>query len=114
MPIRYYLSLPDPARARGDDPAFSFQSQGAEGLAAELQQALRTDALFARWRARQEDPDAVDPALGATDPAASVHGQQHDLHVDLVATTALPGSILRHRLRLLAGEGWSLKDVSAA
>jgi hypothetical protein len=43
-----------------------------------------------------------------------VRGEQHDLHVDLIAVTALPGSILRHRLRLLAGDGWSLRDVSAA
>ena len=114
MPIRYYLSLPDPERARGGDPELAFRSQGAEALAAELQQALRGDALFQRWRARQDDPDAVDPALGATDPAATVHGAQQDLHVDLVAVTTLPGSILRHRLRLLAGDGWALKDVSAA
>ena len=114
MPIRYYLTLNDPAHARGSDPDLAFRSQGAESLAAELQQALRGNALFERWRARQEDPDAVDPALGATDAAATVRGEQHDLHVDLIAVTSLPGSILRHRLRLLAGEGWSLKDVSAA
>ncbi|HVI25312.1 MAG TPA: hypothetical protein VM576_03845 [Xanthomonadaceae bacterium] len=114
MPIRYHLTLSDPERARGADPALAFRSQGAEGLAAELQQALRTDALFERWRAQQEEPDDVDPALGATDPAATVRGEQHDLHVELVAVTALPGSILRHRLRLLAGDGWSLRDVSAA
>lgn len=114
MPIRYYLTLSDPERARDVDSALSFRSQGAEGLAAELQQALRSGALFERWRARQDDPDEVDPALGATDPAATVRGEQHDLHVDLVAVTSLPASILRHRLRLLAGDGWSLKDVSAA
>ena len=60
MPTRYYISLPDPARARGDDPAFAFDSQGAEGLAAELQDALRADALFQRWRASQEEPDEID------------------------------------------------------
>lgn len=114
MPTRYYLSLPDPARARGSDPAFAFRAQGADGLADELQDALRTDALFERWRVSQDDPDAVDRALGATDPAASVRGEQHDLHVDLIATTSVPGSVLRHRLRLLAGTGWQLKDVSAA
>ena len=114
MPIRYHLTLSDPERARGSDPPLAFRSQGAEGLAEELQQALRTDVLFERWRARQDDPDDVDPALGATDPAATVRGEQHDLHVDLIAVTALPGSVLRHRLRLLAGDGWSLRDVSAA
>lgn len=113
MPIRYYLSLPDPDAARGSDPAFAFRAHGAEGLAQELQQALRSDALFQRWRAAQEDPDAVDPALGATDPAASVQGQQHDLHIDLIATTTIPGRVLKQRLRLLAGSRWTLTDVVA-
>ncbi len=114
MPVRYYLSLPDPQRARGSDPAFAFRSQGAEALAAELQDALRSDALFQRWRAAQQDPDAIDPGLGATDPAATVQGAQDHQHVDLIATSAIPGSVLRHRLRLLAGSGWELRDVTAA
>lgn len=113
MAIRYYLSFPDPVALRnaGD---FAFRSHGADGLAEELQAALREDALFQRWRATQDDPDAVDPALGATDPAASVRGEQHDLKIDLVATTSIPGSILKHRLRLLAGQGWQLRDVTSA
>ncbi len=114
MPTRYYISLPDPARARGDDPAFAFDSQGAEGLAAELQDALRADALFQRWRASQEEPDEIDPALGATDGNATVHGTQADLHIDLVVTTSLASSVLRQRLGLLAGKGWQLRDVTAA
>ncbi len=114
MPTRYYLSLPDPPRARGSDPAFAFSAHGAEGLAAELQDALRSDALFQRWRATLEDPDAVDPALGATDPAATVQGSQDHLQIDLIATSAIPGSVLKHRLRLLAGSGWELRDVTAA
>ena len=52
--------------------------------------------------------------FGATDPAATVTGEQHDLHIDLVATTSMPSGILRHRLALLAGNGWQLRDVSAA
>ena len=114
MPTRYYISLPDPARVRGDDPALAFGSQGAEGLAAELQDALRTDSLFQRWRAGQDDPDGVDPALGATDGHASVRGTQEDLHIDLVVTTSLASSVLRQRLGLLAGKGWQLRDVTAA
>jgi hypothetical protein len=62
----------------------------------------------------QEDPDEVDPALGATDPDASVHGQQQDLHVNLVVTSSIPGTVLKHRLRLLAGSHWELRDVTAA
>ena len=114
MPTRYYISLPDPARARGADAALAFQSQGAEALAGELQDALRSDGLFHRWRIQQDDPDEVDPAFGVTDVHATVRGEQHDLHIDLVATTTLPSSVLRHRLGLLAGSGWQLRDVSAA
>ena len=114
MATRYYISLPDPARARGNDPDLAFHSQGAEGFASELQDALRGDALFQRWRARQDDPDAVDPALGATDPGASVQGSQHDLHVELVVTTSIPGNLLKQRLRWLAGSHWELRDVTAA
>lgn len=114
MPIRYHIALPDPAQARGSDPALSFRSHGADGLAGELREALRSDALFTRWRDAQEDPDEVDPALGVTDPGATVEGSQHDLHIDLVAVTSIPGAVLRHRLRLLAGNGWELRDVSNA
>lgn len=114
MATRYYISLKDPARARGSDPAFSFSAHGAEEFASQFEQALRSDGLFQRWRDAQEDPDAVDPALAAVDPQASVVGQQDDLHVDLIAITSLPGSVFKHRLRLLAGSAWELRDVSAA
>jgi len=113
MRTRYFLRLPEPAKARGNDVLLAFNSEGAEGLAAELQQALREDGLFQRWRARQEDPDAVDPSLGATDPGATVSGEQRTLAIDLVATTDLPGNVFKHRLRLLAGTGWELRDVTA-
>lgn len=112
MPTRFYFRLPDPAR--GSDADLAFKSQGAEGLAAELQDALRSDALFQRWRVKQEDPDEVDPAFGATDASATVQGEQHDLHIDLVVITSLPSAVLRQRLGLLAGDGWQLRDVSAA
>jgi hypothetical protein len=113
MKTRYYLRLPDPAKARGDDRDLSFRSEGAAGLAAEFQQALRTDVLFERWRAKQEHPEDVDPGLGATDPEAVVQGQQHDLAIDLVATTSLPGALFKQRLRWLAGSGWEMRDVRA-
>lgn len=114
MATRYYISLKDPKRARGSDAAYSFSAHGAEEFAAQLQDALRGEAFFKRWRDAQEDPDAVDPALGAIDPDASVRGETEHLHVDLIAVTSLPGSVLKHRLRLLAGSGWELRDVSAA
>ena len=112
MATRYYLSLPDPKNARGT-AGIGFTAHGAEEFAAQLQDALRSTDLFERWRNTQEDPDAVDAALGATDPSATVTGTPRDLRVDLVATTSLPGSILKHRLRLLAGNGWELRDVTA-
>ena len=108
--MRYYLSIPDTSQLDQAGP-FAFRSRGAEGLADELRHALRTDVLFERWRAAQEDPDAVDPSLGATDPAAEVHAEQRDLHIDLVVSTRLPGSLLKERLRLLAGAHWRLSDV---
>jgi hypothetical protein len=114
MANRYYISLPDPIRARGSDAALAFSAHGAEEFAAQLQDALRTTALFERWRKRQDDPDGVDPSYGATDPDATVHGRQDDLHVDLVVTSAIPGNVLKHRLRLLAGSGWELRDVTSA
>ncbi|HZV24379.1 MAG TPA: hypothetical protein VFF93_11500 [Luteimonas sp.] len=114
MRTRYYLTLPDAARARGDEADTAFRAHGAEALARELQDALRDDSLFQRWRAGQPDPDAVDPALGATDPTAVVSAQQRDLQVDLVATTSIPGPVFKQRLRLLAGSGWKLTDVKSA
>jgi len=114
MPTRYYISLPDPEAARGSDAAFAFSAHGADEFAAQLQQALRSDGLFQRWRDAQEDPDEVDAALGATDPQATVGGRQDHLRIDMVVTTSIPGSVFKHRLRLLAGSGWELRDVTAA
>lgn len=113
MPTRYFLRLPEPAEARGTDLELAFKSESAEGLAEEFQQALRGTELFEKWRMRQADPDAIDATLGATDPGATVSGQQDSLAVELVATTSLPGSVFKHRLRLLAGSAWELHDVTA-
>jgi hypothetical protein len=114
MTTRYHLRLPEPDRARGPDPAFAFRSTGAEGIAEELQQALREPALFERWRACQDDPDSIDPGLAVSDPGARVTGEMHGRGVELIATTGLPGTVFKHRLRLLAGSNWELRDVSAA
>jgi len=114
MATRFHITLPDGARARGANPALSFTAQGADAFAEQLQAALSNDAFFQRWRAAQDDPDVVDPSLGATDPNASVHGAQDDLHIDLVVVTTVSGDILRQRMRLLAGSGWQLRDVSKA
>ena len=114
MPQRFHITLADPAAARGADAELSFRAHGADGFASELEAALRTPVLFDAWRQQQEDPDEVDPALGVTYPGAHVSGSQRDLKIDLVVTTSLSGSVLRHRMRLLAGGGWALHDVTAA
>lgn len=111
MSVQYSISLPDPAKARGNDPRLSFSANGAEEFAAQLQAALRTPELFQRWKATLEDAEDVDPALGATDPDATVTGQQADLRINLQATTRLPGELFKQRLRLLAGSHWELRDV---
>lgn len=108
---RYFLTLPDPAAARGPDPELSFTAQSPDGFAAALQAALRTPALYELWRARQPDPEAVDASLGAIDPTAHVEGRQRSLSIDLEVDTNLPGPIVRTRLRWLAGSNWQLRDV---
>jgi len=110
---RYYIRLPKPEAARGDIPELSFTAAGGDAFAEQLQDALRTDALFQRWRGMQDDPDAVDPALGQIDPQATVTGQQSHLAIDLVVRTSLPGNLLKQRLRWLAGSNWELRDVTA-
>ena len=111
---RYYLSIADLAHARGADARFSYDGAGPNDFAAALQQALRSDALFQRWRAVQPDPDAVEASLGATDPAAEVTAKVADLHTNVELDTDLPVSTVRHRLYLLIGSSWQLRDVRAA
>ncbi len=100
-----------PSKARGNDPDLSFHSQGAAGFAEELQDALRSGTLFERWKAKQPDPDAVEPQWGVTDPDATVTGEQKDLRINLVATTRIDSDVFKQRLRLLAGHHWELRDV---
>ena len=50
---RYYLSIADLAHARGADARFAYSGAGPNDFARALQSALRTDALFVRWRAAQ-------------------------------------------------------------
>src|SRR5690606_9089821 len=106
----YDIRLPDTSKL---DQAgeFAMAARGPEGIAAELQDALRGTALFERWRQAQDEPDEVDPTLGAVDARATVSGRQRNLGVDLVVETALSGDLLRHRLGLLAGRAWELRNV---
>lgn len=113
MRNHYFITLPEPEKARGGN-GLGFTSHGADGFAEELQSALRTGGLFQKWLATQDDPDDVDPKLAATDPAAEVSGKLDDLHIDLHVVTDIGGDVLKHRLRLLAGSHWELRDVRAA
>ena len=110
----YYLSIADLAHARGADPRFAYDGAGPNDFATALQQALRDDGLFQRWRAVQPDPDAVDGSLGATDPAAPGNARGADLRTDVDLVTDLPMSVVRHRLYLLIGAAWQLRDLRAA
>ena len=110
----YYLSIADLAHARGDDPRFAYDGAGPNDFAAALQQALHDGGLFQRWRAAQPDPDAVDTSLGATDPTAQVNARVADLRTDVDLVTDLPMSVVRHRLYLLIGAAWQLRDLRAA
>jgi len=111
---RYFFTIDDLAHARGDSPALSFDGGPPESFAATLQKALREPALFDRWRAMQDDPDGVDPGLGATDPHATVEAQQADIHADVIVRSTLPHAIIKHRMTVLIGPHFTLRDVSAA
>lgn len=111
---RYFISIDDLPRARGESHELSFQGGSPQSLATLLQESLRTPSLWQRWKSMQPDPDNVDPALGATDPNATVTAEQSDLHCDVQVVTSLPHSILKHRLGLLIGKHWTLRDVRAA
>lgn len=110
----YYLSIADLSHARGDDPRFAYDGAGPNDFATALQQSLRGDELFDRWRNAQPDPDAVDTSLASTDPAAEVTAKVADLHTDVDLLTDLPMSVVRHRLYLLIGSAWQLRDMRAA
>ena len=111
---RYFLSVDDLSRARGAIDALSFHDNSPESFGTQLQAALREPTLWNRWRAMQPDPDAVDPGMGASDPTATVSARQSDLHCDAEVVTVLPHAILKHRLNLLIGPHWHLRDVKAA
>ena len=51
MAVRYYISLPDPARARGGDPAFSFDAHGADAALRDTEARLGLVRRFAAQRA---------------------------------------------------------------
>ena len=110
----YYLSIDDLAHARGADPRFAYDGAGPDDFARALQGALRDGSLFERWRAAQPDPDGVDEGLYGTDPGAQVQAQVADLHTEVDLLTSLPMSVVRHRLNVLIGATWKLRDMRTA
>lgn len=114
MAIRYHITLKDPEKARGNDYLFSFIAHGADEFAEELEDVLRSDEFFERWRRMQPESEVIDPELASSDPNATVKGEQHDLQIDLIVITTVPESTLKHHMNLLAGSGWELRDVSQA
>jgi hypothetical protein len=110
---RYYIVVDNLAKARGPVGELSFTGESPDDFAAQLQRALREPALFQQWKALQPDPDAIDDSMGSNDSAATVTAKQHDLRCDVTVTTKLPHSIVKHRLSLLIGRNWTLRDVTA-
>jgi len=107
----YFLSVKDMSRAHGPDPELSFEGIGPEKLASDIAAAMGSDGLFQRWRAKQPEPDEVDPALGVVDASASARGELSNDRTDIQLTTSLPMRIVKHRLNLLIGSSWELRDT---
>lgn len=110
----FFIRVNDFSAARGEDPHLRFRGESPQALADALQAALTEPDLFRRWRAAQSDPEAVDETLAAVDAAARIVARQEDLGVDLEIATSLSMRIVRHRLGLLIGPHWTLRDVRAA
>ena len=113
-PQRFFITVDNVAESRGDAAELSFNGGSPEHLASVLQGALREPELWQRWRAMQEDPDEVDPATGVVDPTATVSGSLEANRAELIITTSLPHAIVKHRLEMLIGRHWKLRDVSSA
>jgi hypothetical protein len=111
--MRYYVTVEDLKAARGKDPAFAWRGGGPRDLVDDIRHALRSDSLFLRWQAAQEEPDEVDQSLGAIDPDADVTGEERAHGVHVLIRTKLPMAVLRHRLMLMLGANWALTDVQA-
>lgn len=111
---RYLFTIDDLVKARGESHELSFQGDSPESFATLLQQSLREPVLWERWKSMQPDPDAIDPSLGQSDPNATVEAQQSDVHVSVTVVTSLPHAIIKHRMTLLIGRHFTLRDVSGA
>ncbi|MBS0383632.1 MAG: hypothetical protein JSR56_14515 [Proteobacteria bacterium] len=110
---RYFITIPNLAKARGPDPDLSFQGSSPQSFADALQAALRQPILFQRWKAKQPDPDEVDQSLAPVDPNATVSAHLDDLRIEVEVVTTLTHFVLRHRLFILIGPNWQVRDVAS-
>lgn len=108
---RFFLTIADLTAAHGDDPDLSFHGGAPSYFAQALLHALRTPELWDKWRMKQDEPDEIDPKLGMYDSDAKVTAEQADLHTEVEIITNLPHSVIQHRLGLLIGKHWRLRDV---
>lgn len=111
---RFYIRIDNLGQAEGEDREFAFTGASPASFAEQFQRGLRERDLFNRWRDKQEDPDAVPDELSPSDPDATVEATGSDLHTNVVVTTRLPHRVVAHRLTLLIGPHWTLRDVSKA
>lgn len=113
-PERYYIRIDDLAHAEGEDSELAFTGSSAASFVVEFQHGLREPALFKRWRDKQDDPDAVPDSLAPSDPNATVTATPANRYTEVVVTTDLPHAVVAHRLSLLIGRHWTLRDVRSA
>jgi hypothetical protein len=110
---RYFITIEDLSNSRGESSELSFDGGSPEHLASVMQAALRDPGLAERWRTMQDEPDEVDPSVVAVDPAATVSASLQAQRSEMIVTTNLPHAIVKHRLELLIGRNWKLRDVSS-
>lgn len=111
---RYFVTIDSLSTARGENNTLSFKGESPDTFALVLQTALREPTLWEQWRSMEDEPDEVDPLGGATDAAASVTANLAGERTEVKITTTLPHALVKHRLDLLIGKSWKLRDVSAA
>ena len=75
---------------------------------------MRDHELSTRDLAETSSTDEVDQSLAPVDPDATVTAEMHDLHTAVQVVTTLTHFVLRHRLFILIGPNWQLRDVAAA
>lgn len=108
---RYFFRINNLEHAQGEDSELAFNGASPASFAEQFQRGLRQSDLFKRWRDKQEDPDAVPDELSPFDSQATVEAEGSDLHTDVTVTTDLPHQVVAHRLTLLVGRDWTLRDV---